>query len=280
MVFDLNAIAVHATNTDRISDTVESTEQPSSEFATCPAKENLAKGKKNTEIMLVTVFIGLVGLVAVGYAIQNSKKKDNAEHKLAPQSKKPTKTRQNKRANQKRKKISRASKKLKALIFFLTVSVSTFLATTPARAICPVCTVAVGAGLGLSRYLGIDDTITSLWIGGIIVSTIFWTIDWLSKKGKKGLWIDILTTILMYVFVIIPLYWSKMIGHQYNKLWGIDKIVLGMIIGSIVFFLGARVHFMIKQKNKDKVFFPFQKVVIPVGSLWIMSLIFYFIIYY
>ena len=35
----------------------------------------------------------------------------------------------------------------------------------PAKAICPVCTVAVGAGIGLSRWLGIDDSITGLWIG-------------------------------------------------------------------------------------------------------------------
>ena len=40
-------------------------------------------------------------------------------------------------------------------------------------AICPLCTFAVGAGIGLTQYLGIDDVITGLWIGGFIVSLVF-----------------------------------------------------------------------------------------------------------
>jgi len=49
-------------------------------------------------------------------------------------------------------------------------------------AVCPLCTVAVGAGVGLSRWLGIDDVITGLWIGGLIVSLIAWSENWLDKK--------------------------------------------------------------------------------------------------
>lgn len=37
--------------------------------------------------------------------------------------------------------------------------------TAKAQAVCPVCTVAVGTGVGLSRWLGVDDTITGLWLG-------------------------------------------------------------------------------------------------------------------
>src|SRR3990172_4136169 len=60
------------------------------------------------------------------------------------------------------------------------------LITAPsALAVCPVCTVAVGAGLGISRALGIDDTVTSVWIGGLILSMSFWLIDWLKKKKTE-----------------------------------------------------------------------------------------------
>ena len=60
----------------------------------------------------------------------------------------------------------------------------------PVKAFCPVCTVAVGAGLGLARWLRIDDTISGLWIGGLTISMIMWTLSWLAKKninfkGKK-----------------------------------------------------------------------------------------------
>ena len=39
-----------------------------------------------------------------------------------------------------------------------------------ALAVCPICTVAAATGIGFSRWLGIDDTITGLWIGGLTVS--------------------------------------------------------------------------------------------------------------
>jgi len=51
-----------------------------------------------------------------------------------------------------------------------------------AAAICPVCTVTVGAGIGLSRWLGIDDSITGLWLGAFLLSISLWTIDWLDRK--------------------------------------------------------------------------------------------------
>ena len=39
---------------------------------------------------------------------------------------------------------------------------------TKALAICPVCTVAVGAGIGLSRWLGIDDSDHRIVAGRIL----------------------------------------------------------------------------------------------------------------
>lgn len=39
-------------------------------------------------------------------------------------------------------------------------------------AICPVCTVAVGTDVGLCRWLGIDDVLSGIWIGGLIISMI------------------------------------------------------------------------------------------------------------
>jgi hypothetical protein len=64
-----------------------------------------------------------------------------------------------------------------------------FAAARPAAAVCPVCTVAVGAGLGLAQWLGIDDVLSGVWIGGLIVSLAFWNDAWLVKKmiGYRGL---------------------------------------------------------------------------------------------
>jgi len=39
-----------------------------------------------------------------------------------------------------------------------------FFSTVPAWAQCPVCTVAIGGSVLLSRYLGIDDLIIGIWV--------------------------------------------------------------------------------------------------------------------
>lgn len=163
--------------------------------------------------------------------------------------------------------------------FFLTIPALSLIAL-PAKAVCPVCVVAVGAGLGLSEYLGIDDSIAGVWIGGLIVGLIAWTINWFNKKdykfGNKDVR-DILTTIIYYTMVIWPLLSKDFIGNPGNKLFGIDKLALGITAGSIV-FLGANLWYNnIKKKNDGHAWFPFQKVAWPIGALIISSVIFYFL---
>jgi hypothetical protein len=143
---------------------------------------------------------------------------------------------------------------------------------------CPVCTVTVIAGLGISRLLGIDDLIASVWIGGFILSFSFITIDWINKKWPKLLIVNyqLLIISLMYLLVLIPLKLNGSIGIAANTLWGIDKILLGTIIGSIVFLIGIWAD---KKQRKlyKKIFFPFQKVVFPVVGLILASVVFYIV---
>lgn len=146
-----------------------------------------------------------------------------------------------------------------------------------AQAVCPVCTIAVGAGVGLSRWLGIDDSITGLWVGGLIVSFIMWTIRWLENKNIRFKGRDALTATFFYFLTIIPLYFTDILGHPLNKIWGIDKLVLGVTAGSIFFWLGDKLYGYLKSKNDGKAHFPFQKVVLPIIPLLILSAIFYFI---
>lgn len=152
-----------------------------------------------------------------------------------------------------------------------------FLFSKEALAICPVCTIAVGAGLGLCRWLGIDDLISGTWIGGLIISLILWTIDWLNKKGIHFLFRKILISFFFYFIVIAPLYWLGIMGHPFNKFWGIDKLLFGMMTGSLVFILSVFFHNFLKKKNQGKSFFPFQKVLIPILFLIITSLIFWLV---
>ena len=88
--------------------------------------------------------------------------------------------------------------------------------TTQAHAVCPICTVAVGAGLGISRWLGIDDSVTGVWIGGLILSSGLWLADWIGKKGWRVPYKEAVSVGLFFLFVIPPLYWGKMIGISGN----------------------------------------------------------------
>lgn len=145
------------------------------------------------------------------------------------------------------------------------------------QAVCPVCSIVVGAGVGLCRYLGIDDLISGTWIGGLLMSLTLWTIDWLNKKKIRFLFRKPLVLIFFYFLTIFPLHLLGIIGHPGNKFLGIDKLIFGIISGSIVFLISFLFHNFLIKKNGGKSFFPFQRVIIPVSFLIILSLIFYLI---
>ncbi len=153
-----------------------------------------------------------------------------------------------------------------------------FLFIAPSvQAVCPLCTVAVGAGLGVSRVIGIDDSVTGVWIGGLILSSGLWMADFIRKKNWSVPSPEVLSTLLMALFVIPPLYLSKMIGVEGNSLWGIDKLLLGTIIGLIAFLFGVRIDKALRRANKDKVYIYYQKVIVPVFLLSVISLALYLI---
>lgn len=165
----------------------------------------------------------------------------------------------------------------KFLIYFLSIIIINSIFINRSLAVCPLCTVTVGAGVGLSRWLGIDDSITGLWIGGLIVSMITWTDDWFKRKkiNFKG---RIIFVILGYYFLtLIPLYYSGVIMNPIYALCacGLDKLLLGILVGSFGFWFGAAWYYYLKEKNKGRAYFPFQKVVMPILPLIILSILFY-----
>lgn len=146
-----------------------------------------------------------------------------------------------------------------------------------ALAFCPVCTFAVAGGVGLSRFLGVDDTVTGLWIGALTVALIIWTLNWFSKKNIDFYAKKIVTSAGYFTLIVAPLWYSDVVGHPLNKLWGADKLIVGIIFGSAFFLLGGAVHFRLKKKNNEQVYFPFQKVVFSIAPLVVLSLVFYII---
>lgn len=167
----------------------------------------------------------------------------------------------------------------KIIIFVLSIFGLNLLIAKQALAVCPICTIAVGAGVGLSRWLGIDDSITGLWIGGLTVSMITWTLSWFDRKNIRLRGRTLATIAGYYLLIVVPLYFMGIIGNPLNIICacGLDKLIVGIIVGSIAFWFGASWYFHLKEKNGGHAYFPFQKVVMPVSPLIVMSLIFYFL---
>ena len=130
---------------------------------------------------------------------------------------------------------------------------------------CQICTLAVGAGLGLSRWLGVDDTVSGVWIGGFILSSSLWFYSWLSKKYSRlhTTFYMLLTTALMYSLSLVTLAWTGVL---------INKLIMGIVVGSLTFLLGIWVDKKVRQ-IKGKQLFNFQRVVFPIAFLLISSII-------
>jgi len=90
-----------------------------------------------------------------------------------------------------------------------------------------------------------------------------WTIDWLKKKNFKLLR-NLDTKINndrsignLDSFNLSPLYWAGLIGHPFNTILGIDKLIFGSILGALLLLW---VYLEIKSKtNKGKQLFNYQK---------------------
>ena len=146
-----------------------------------------------------------------------------------------------------------------------------------AMAVCPVCTVAVGAGLEGMRLLGVDDVITGIWAGGLTLSLFFWTAGWLKKHNVKSAFWQIVVPFVFYYGLLGLVYALPSVEFGAATLWGIDKFLLGTVVGTVAFYLGARWYIKIKRKNGGHAKFAFQKVVVPLFFLFIATAIFWLI---
>ncbi len=167
-------------------------------------------------------------------------------------------------------------KKLLSPLFFALIA--TVFILPLAQAVCPVCTVAVGAGLEGARLLGVDDVITGIWAGGLILSLVEWTANYMRRRGiQNKIWYVL--NFVVYYGILALVYFipagNPIVRFNQSCIWGIDQFMLGVIIGTIVFWAMARWYLRIKEKNGGHATFPFQKVVMPFGGLLVITLIFW-----
>ncbi|MDD4026841.1 MAG: hypothetical protein PHO75_01465 [Candidatus Shapirobacteria bacterium] len=136
---------------------------------------------------------------------------------------------------------------------------------------CPVCIVTVGGGMLIAQKLGVDDFLVSLWISALNTAISFWLAP---KIKNRILGSPIILSLLMLGFTLFYFYYTNQIGVVTNKILGLDKIIFGQILGLFVMFFGIFIDRKSRKLNSDKILFPYQKVVFPVGLLIIFTLLF------
>ncbi|VVB79280.1 Uncharacterised protein [uncultured archaeon] len=144
--------------------------------------------------------------------------------------------------------------------------------------VCPLCTIAVAAGVGVLESWGFDRIIIGLWFGALIVSSIAWMIDWTNRKNIHFLFKKILIILSFYAIFVVPLYFIKiggqvLMGTGVGEVLGIDRLLFGIIIGTFIFIAGVLSNNYLKKINDGKVMIFWQKVIVPVVFLIISSVI-------
>ena len=150
-----------------------------------------------------------------------------------------------------------------------------------ADAVCPVCTIAIGAGPEGMRMLGVKDVLTGIWAGGLTVSLIGWTANYMHKHNiKNPIWYVL--NMIVYVALLAGVYFvpadNPIVKWWDNCMWGVDQFLLGAIVGGIVFVLMELWYMRIKRTHGGHALFPFQKVVMPFVGLLLATGIFWAII--
>ena len=167
---------------------------------------------------------------------------------------------------------------MKKIFTSVLLAMFAIIAVAPgAMAVCPVCTVAVGAGLEGMRLLGVDDVITGIWAGALTLSLFMWTAGWLKKRGVTNIWMQIVLPFVVYYGLLAAVYALPGVTFGATTLWGMDRFLLGIIVGTVAFYLGARWYAKIKRDNGGHARFAFQKVVVPLSFLIVVSIVFWLI---
>ena len=169
----------------------------------------------------------------------------------------------------------------KKLLFGALCFVGATLCVQVASAVCPVCTIAIGAGLEGMRMLGVQDVITGIWAGGLIMSLIGWTANYMRAHGVKNkIWYGL--NFLVYVALLTSVYFiprgNPIVRWWENCMWGMDQFFLGSLVGAVTFIIMELWYARIKRNHGGHAQFPFQKVVMPFAGLLVATLVFWVII--
>ena len=160
------------------------------------------------------------------------------------------------------------------MTMFFTLAILLLISTKVwANPACAVCTVAVGASLEVARRYGVDDAVVGVWAGAMLALLGYWLILWFEKKGWN---FPLRNVVLMavsigsigFMYMNMP-YAPKIIGVFY-----MDPLLFSTLLGAATFIYVSKFYQWMKAKNGGHAHFPFEKVVLPVLALALLSVYF------
>ena len=137
---------------------------------------------------------------------------------------------------------------------------------------CAVCTVAIGASIGIARRLGIEDSVVGLWAGALLTLFSYWCIKFFDSKNWHFWGRDFLL-MLLSVGMIGFIYISEVI-YQPHVIWYVfylDPILFSALLGMLIYIYSQKFYQWMKARNGGHAHFPFEKVVLPLGLLLLAS---------
>lgn len=172
------------------------------------------------------------------------------------------------------------------LLFFVTPPIMLAALAPSVSAHCPLCTAAVGAAAVSAKYYGLDVSIIGLLIGAFAISTGLWAGLKIRKEFFKLQFpIIVLASFLLTVApllyissdtIYVPLLLFGKAGSILNKVYWVNKVLLGSVIGGLVALSAYYSHICIKKIN-GKVLFPFQGIALTLAFLFASGLGMYLI---
>ena len=116
---------------------------------------------------------------------------------------------------------------------------------------CPICTIAIGAGVGVAQKLGVPVAIVGLWAGALLTLLGYWLVKFFDKRGWK-FWGRNALLIGLSVAMIAFAYVGDI---DYSPQWYMGFIY----IDPILFILVEKLYEWMKAKNGGHAHFPFEE---------------------
>lgn len=137
---------------------------------------------------------------------------------------------------------------------------------------CPVCTIAIGASLEIAHRTGVPDSVVGLWAGALLALVGYWLIKFCDARG----WHWRGRNAILIAMSVASVGFSYLGTVQYNPVWicglfRMDVLLFGTLCGAAIFILTEKLYDFMKARNGGHAHFPFEKVVLPVIALALVS---------